>query len=197
MTLHIHLYASPGMGKSTIALNLTATLKKLGVNAEMVPEYAKELVNTNSLDPSKQMLTSMEQLRREWTLDGTVDVLVAESPPLLGVPYAPLSYQAALCHCLHVATADWDHLSYLVERDLIATKSPYVQAGRIENPKQSMALQEQIQLLLNKLGIDYTKLTMANRPSEIDRVVSVIATDVFERMSLSEAVHSGTNIAIS
>ena len=44
MTIIVNFFGSSGVGKSTLSLELTATLKKLGYNADYVPEYAKELV---------------------------------------------------------------------------------------------------------------------------------------------------------
>ena len=39
----VNLYGGPGAGKSTAALQLVAELKKRGINADYVSEYAKEL----------------------------------------------------------------------------------------------------------------------------------------------------------
>ncbi len=48
-TLVINMFAGPGAGKSTLAAGTFFRLKCLGVNAEIAPEYAKDLVWEESL----------------------------------------------------------------------------------------------------------------------------------------------------
>ena len=45
----ICLYASPSSGKSTMAANVFSKLKMLGINCELVTEFAKDLVWDNSM----------------------------------------------------------------------------------------------------------------------------------------------------
>lgn len=44
MTLYVNLYGGPGTGKSTGASYIFSKLKLAGVEAELVTEYAKDLV---------------------------------------------------------------------------------------------------------------------------------------------------------
>ena len=43
-TIVINLFGAPGAGKSTLMAELFASLKNAGVDCEMSPEFAKELV---------------------------------------------------------------------------------------------------------------------------------------------------------
>lgn len=43
-TIVINLFGEPSVGKSTAAMTITANLKRAGVNAEYVSEFAKDKV---------------------------------------------------------------------------------------------------------------------------------------------------------
>lgn len=43
-TIIVNLFAGPGAGKTTCAWEIASELKKRNIQAEYVPEYAKELV---------------------------------------------------------------------------------------------------------------------------------------------------------
>lgn len=84
----INIYGGPGAGKSTAALQLVAELKKRGINADYVSEYAKELVyakNFSKLDGSVQNQREIfheQKSRLDVTLEG-VEVAVTDAPLLL------------------------------------------------------------------------------------------------------------------
>lgn len=48
--LIVNLFGAPGAGKSTGAAYIFSQLKMLGVNAELVTEFAKDKVWENSVD---------------------------------------------------------------------------------------------------------------------------------------------------
>jgi hypothetical protein len=87
-TLVINLFAGPGSGKSTIMANLFAELKWMKVDCEMATEYAKEKVWENShsvLD--NQYYVSAKQYKKLSILNGKVDIIITDSPIMLGVIY--------------------------------------------------------------------------------------------------------------
>lgn len=47
-TIVINLFGEPGAGKSTAAMDITARLKRKGINAEYVSEFAKDRVYENN-----------------------------------------------------------------------------------------------------------------------------------------------------
>lgn len=49
-TLVVNLYGAPGSGKSTGAAYIFAKLKMLGVNCELITEFAKDKVWENNLE---------------------------------------------------------------------------------------------------------------------------------------------------
>ena len=87
-TLVINFFAGPGAGKSSMATGLFSYLKFKGINAEYISEYAKDIVWENSNDKlNNQFYISAKQFHRQWRLLGKVDVIVTDSPIILGCFY--------------------------------------------------------------------------------------------------------------
>ena len=91
-TVVINLFGGPGAGKSTCAMEICSELKKHGLSAEYVQEYAKELVYENRMDlldgsREHQQLLFEEQKRRMNILLGKVDFIVTDSPVILSAIY--------------------------------------------------------------------------------------------------------------
>ena len=140
--IKINLYGGPGIGKSTVCASVFVELKKLGINCEVVREYAKELCYegydmTKLSDDSKRLGILSEQIKREKLLEGNVDYLVTDSPLLLTAFYHNYPYETpqfitdvALrhlgVHCYH----------FFLERH----RAGYQQAGRSHSFEQSLSV---------------------------------------------------------
>ena len=96
-TIIVNLFAGTGAGKTTCAWEIASELKKRNIQAEYVPEYAKELVwdeKRELLDGSlkNQRKLFQEQNHRLARLIGKVDVVVTDAPILLNQVYLCLLY---------------------------------------------------------------------------------------------------------
>jgi len=84
----VNIFGGPGAGKSLNAFGLTYHLKRLGVNADFVPEYAKELVYGEDWQTlADQSAVLDEQYRRLVRLAGKVDIAVTDGSLLLSLVY--------------------------------------------------------------------------------------------------------------
>lgn len=86
----INLVGAPGAGKSTIMGDLFALLKRDGHQVEMVPEHAKDLVWwERHKELEDQLNVTGVQHHRLFMLRDKVDIVVTDSPILLGLMYMP------------------------------------------------------------------------------------------------------------
>ena len=90
-TLIVNLYGGPGTGKSSGAAYIFSKLKMAGIDAEYVTEFAKDKVWENNTEAFKcQFYISGKQAFRISRCFGKVDVIITDSPIVLGKIYADL-----------------------------------------------------------------------------------------------------------
>ena len=204
MTLHIHLAGAPCMGKSVTAAQVFARLRLLGISAELVQEYAKEKCWEGTLADTTQFLTAAEQTRREAFLEGKVDVIVSDSPPLLGALYAAASFRYELETCIARTQDAWTRLTYVLFHDLSVL--PYESTGRREDHEQSLQLHLHLIQMLARQQIPYrvfdtTPVQAPDRPTiqsssrvmrshlgqptTLDQTVEHIVSDTLEAMGMT------------
>jgi hypothetical protein len=151
-TLFVCLFGGPGIGKSTRAASLFARLKRAGVEAEYVTEYAKELVWNGQIDALENQLTVLgEQWRRLSELDGKVEVVINDSPPLLCSIYAPPDYPPAFHDLVVWCQKSLVSQNFLLER----MREDYSYSGRRESRIQAFALDDAIRQRCLSSGLDF------------------------------------------
>ena len=137
----INILGEPSAGKSTLALELTATLKKQGINAELVTEFAKDLVWDNNLDAlNNQEYVFAEQHKRISRLVGKVDVVVTDSPLLLSLLYMEHTNTCeSLKKFIEDTIAKYDNYYFFLKRD-----HNYQQVGRIHTEEEAMDIGDKL-----------------------------------------------------
>ncbi len=89
-TIIINLFGGPGTGKSTGAAYIFSQLKLAGIDCEYVSEFAKDKVwEDNSEVFKNQFYVTGKQAFKISRCYGKVDVIITDSPILLGALYAP------------------------------------------------------------------------------------------------------------
>ncbi len=142
-TLVVNLFAGPGAGKTTAAHEITALLKKQGIVTEYVPEYAKELVFAEAFELLKdQKYVTGEQYRRINVLRGKVEVIVTDSPVLLGMVYGKKNTPEFNVE-IDTMFRSFDNFNLFIQRG-----NDYEQTGRIENAEQAKEKDKEIWALL-------------------------------------------------
>jgi len=152
----------PCAGKSTTAAGVFHRLKLAGANCELVTEYAKDLsYERRDMALGNQAYVFGKQLQRLHILDGTVDIVVTDSPPVLSLMYAPSWYPESFSDFVKFMCARYDTAYYYLER----TK-PYVQVGRHHTEEESDQIGSRILKLLEDEGIAHRVLPGDERAAD-------------------------------
>lgn len=170
-TVVVNCFAGPGAGKTTCAWEIASELKKRGIEAEYVGEYAKELVwdgNTELLDGSLQSQQKLYDVQnhRVQRLLGKVDVVVTDSPAIMGAMY--LKEQNAAFEQGVISDFNKQHNFNL----FINRGDTFQQTGRIHNLEESKAIDNSIKAFLDRYDIFYGTYNH----STINKVVDNIET---------------------
>jgi hypothetical protein len=170
MTILVNLYAGPGAGKSTLATGVFSALKMQGVNAEYVPEFAKEITWQNRLHIlQNQLLVSGTQIQRVLDLKDKVDVIVTDSPMAMGRFYTDCNLTSlAVSEQARAASLAFSELNYYIRRD-----DTYLRKGRTQSRSEASELDEKIHAFLSSSNIPHKHIRKTRE--DIERIVN----DVF------------------
>ena len=145
-TLVVNLFGGPGAGKSTLMAYLFYKLKILGVEVEMSPEFAKDLVweeRFNYFD--EQIYIFAKQLHRINRVVGKVDVCINDSP--LQNSYIYLKEDnPQLKELINKEFTKFNNFNIFVKRGV-----KYVQNGRNENEEEAHAIDDKITEVLKDI----------------------------------------------
>ena len=146
-TLIVNLYGGPGTGKSSGAAYIFSKLKMAGIDAEYVTEFAKDKVWENNTEAFKcQFYISGKQAFRISRCYGKVDVIITDSPIVLGKIYADLIGRPQLgLACLE--EADQYPAGSTLEIFLNRVK-PYNTNGRNQTEEEAKKIDETVKKLL-------------------------------------------------
>ncbi len=155
----INFFGGPSAGKSTAAAGLFYQMKKRWINAELITEFAKELVWSGSGHLlSHQNYVFAEQEHRLQRLLGQVDVAITDSPLLLSAFYAPTDYQLSFKACVFDFFDNYDNINILVRRS-----HEYSTAGRVQKDiRHADAIATAMEEFLSANGVPYYVITASD-----------------------------------
>ena len=180
-TLIVNLFGGPCAGKSITAAGVFHKLKTLHYNTEIVSEYAKELHWIEDFNTLKcQIYVTAEQIFRTYRLCGKVDVIITDSPIMLGAYYAEVypgafgvtdNWQKWL---LEIFNSDsWENLNIFIERN---DNFEYIQAGRYQDENGAKQADIGIEEILTRKGVHFEKKLAGD--SLVDEIVSMIENKI-------------------
>ena len=148
----INMFGVPGAGKSTGAAFVFSKLKMLGINAELISEFAKDKVwEENKSVFDNQAYIFGKQSFRQSRCDGKVDVLITDSPLPLSIMY---NKDKRLTENFNLSVMDvfnsYDNMNFLITR-----VKPYNPKGRHQTEAESDALGSEVINLLKTRNIPY------------------------------------------
>lgn len=167
--LFVNLWAGTGSGKSTGMAYIFSELKMRGINAEQVPEFAKDKVwEKNNKALSNQAYLFGKKYYRISRLEDEVDVAITDSPLMLSIIY---NNDKHLGEAFNTAVArvakSINSLNYFIRR-----VKPYNPKGRLQTESESDALSVKIAALLDDNGIAYKEF--AGNKDGYDEIVNDI-----------------------
>lgn len=155
MPIVVNLCGAPGAGKSTGAAYVFSRLKMLGVNAELVTEFAKDKVWEDTHAPfENQMYMFAKQWFRITRCENKVDVIVTDSPLMLSIVYQADERLGEEFNALVLKIFNYyDNMTYFLNR-----VKPYNPVGRFQTEEGSDELSGKIKGVLDSLHIHYKEV---------------------------------------
>jgi predicted ATPase len=151
----INFFGGPGAGKSTLAAAVFAELKFIGVNAELVTEFAKDATwegRGAKLFGAQEYIFAKQHLRLA-RLVGEVDIVVTDSPIIMSTAYIPESFQMpSLKQTVYEAFSQYDNYNFVIHR---ADTKHYLQKGRTQTAEEAFQKDQEIRIMLHSFGIPY------------------------------------------
>ncbi|MBQ6863286.1 MAG: hypothetical protein IJO14_03495 [Clostridia bacterium] len=150
--LIVNLFGAPGAGKSTGAAYIFSKLKMHGVNAELVTEFAKDMVWENNATALKnQAYMFGQQSFRLSRCANQVDVVITDSPLMLSLLYNrdPV-LSSGFSETVYSVFNSYDNMNYLLIRD-----KQYNPVGRMQTEEESDQILSSLRLLLSEYYIQH------------------------------------------
>lgn len=145
-TIIINLYGGPGAGKSTFMAKLFYHLKCRGIDVEMAPEYAKDIVWEGRLQYfEEQIYIFAKQLHRINRINGKVDVCICDSPLQLSYIYLKED-NPEFKALIDKEFAKFNNLNFYIKRGDV-----YMENGRLQTEDQAKEVDKQIESLLETI----------------------------------------------
>lgn len=150
-TIIVNLYGAPGAGKSTGAAYIFYKLKQLGINVELVTEYAKDKVWEAHDEVFKdQCYIFGHQHFRISRLINKVNVIITDAPLMIGAYYSPEIYKKELTS-IALKSFDNPHFNFFIKR-----VKKYNPKGRFQSESESDKVSEELNHFLIENNINFT-----------------------------------------
>jgi nicotinamide riboside kinase len=178
-TIIVNIFGGPGAGKSTAAAGVFYELKRKFVNCELVTEYAKDKVWQESTSIlNNQIYVFGKQHNRIFHLKNKVDVIVTDSPFIMGLVYADYDIVAPSFEQLVVdefKATDVINLNYIIKR-----VRRYAPEGRLQTEADAKKKDKEIVDLLKTHSIEHTVLKgkESTVPLIVDDVMEILENNL-------------------
>jgi len=147
----INLFAGPGSGKSTSAAAIFSLLKMHDVNAELITEFAKDLTwEERHRTLTNQYYVWGKQHHRMWRIKDQVEVMVTDSPLLLGLIYGKNNASCFNETVLNSFNEEFDNMNYFLVR-----MKKFNPKGRNQTKEESEELDNEVSAMLERNAIMY------------------------------------------
>lgn len=175
MTTVVNFIAGPGVGKSVMTSLVFAKLKMMGINAEIIPEYAKQLIWTGEFELlNNQYHVSYYQNKLIKSLKDKTDVVVTDGCLLHGLVYNMINPDnTSDKDKTKEAILNWFNesinINIYLERNI---DIDYQQEGRLQNLEEAMHVDNllKFQLFDNKIEYKSFRSSESQLPQMLDYI---------------------------
>jgi hypothetical protein len=146
----INMFGGPSCGKSVTAWEVTAALKRAGINAEYVPEYAKAMTWEKRFAMLKEQNYIMAKQHRSLSrLRGQVDYAVTDGALLNSIVYADSSVARSFNAMVWEHFNSFDNINFYFPRN---PKFTYQVAGRSQSLSEAQEYDRIIREIVPRPG---------------------------------------------
>lgn len=174
----VNLFSGPGAGKSTTAAGLFHQLKILGLNCELVTEYAKHVTwRENFTTLKNQIYVFAKQHDKMFHLKDKVDVIITDSPIVLSLSYCDFNKVSKSLIPLvldEFNRPEQVNLNYFMNR-----VNPYSTKGRTQTEEEAKEKDREVLALLNQYKVPY-KLIDAD-----EQAINKIVEDILKNLEIT------------
>lgn len=181
----VNLFGVPGAGKSTGAAYIFSNLKMRGINAELVTEFAKDMVWENNTEVFKnQAYIFGTQSFRISRCQDKVDVIVTDCPLFLTAFYnkSPILGKQFNDVVFNVFNS-YNNVNYFIDR-----VKDYNPIGRLQTEKEAQALREPMLKMLKDYNVNFT--TIDGTFKGYDLIVDEISEKAKENMKTEHSTRN-------
>lgn len=169
-TIVVNLYGGQGTGKSTTMAGVFYYLKNHGVDCEMTPEFAKELVWEGRKETFQdELYLFAKQNHRLQRVNGKVDVVITDHPLLIGAVYneyyKPIKdsdWNNTFSDLIWFTYNQYNNVDFMLER-----VKPYNPNGRNETEEEARSFDTKFKEYLNGYGVSYTTVPADEHAAEV------------------------------
>lgn len=162
----INFFGAPGVGKSTLAMLVTAMLKRAMVDAEVSLEFVKEYIHTGSenLLAYQNYIFAQQERQLRILLDSKeCEFAVTDAPLIHSAFYAPSNYPVYFKDLVFEIFNSYDNVNFLINRN-----HPYSFNGRIHSEEKSNIISRRLPAFLMNHNIPYIEI---NSDDDIESLV--------------------------
>lgn len=169
-TIVINLIGGPCCGKSTVAAQLFAELKKIGLSVELIQEPIKEhIYEEDNVILTHQIALFGEHLLKMDSLIGKVDCIIQDTSLLLNIVYDNTNNQ--LFNSLVIQEYNrFNNIDFFLNRGNIE----FQDYGRLHTYEQSLELDKRIKDVYNFANAAYIELDTKTAVEDILTYISKI-----------------------